>query len=111
MSAFTFVKNNVQILDVIQEYTSLKRAGLYWKGHCPFHHEKTASFTVSPNKGIFYCFGCHSGGDIITFIAKIENCTPLEAVQHLANRYNFTLPENNSESQQQEAQEKERYFA
>lgn len=111
MSAFIFVKNHLNILDVIQEYTSLKRAGLYWKGHCPFHHEKTASFTVSPNKGIFYCFGCHSGGDIITFIAKIENCTPLEAVQHLANRYNFTLPENNTESQQQEAQEKERYFA
>lgn len=111
MSAFIFVKNHLNILDVIQEYTSLKRAGLYWKGHCPFHHEKTASFTVSPNKGIFYCFGCHSGGDIITFIAKIENCTPLEAVQHLANRYNFTLPENNTESQQQEAQEKERYFS
>ncbi len=110
MSAFIFIKNQLNILDVIQEYTSLKRAGLYWKGHCPFHHEKTASFTVSPNKGIFYCFGCHSGGDLINFIAKIENCTPLEAVQHLANRYNLTLPENSTEGYQKEAQEKERYF-
>lgn len=110
MSAFIFVKNQVNILDVVQEYTSLKRAGLYWKGHCPFHHEKTASFTVSPNKGIFYCFGCHSGGDVISFIAKIENCTPLEAVQHLANRYNLTLPENSTESYQKEAQDKDRYF-
>lgn len=110
MSPFMFIKENVQILDVVQEYTNVKRAGLYWKGHCPFHHEKTASFTVSPHKGIFYCFGCHNGGDIITFIAKAENCTPLEAVQHLAQRYNIALPEQDTRIHQQETKEKEHYF-
>jgi len=108
---FTFVKARLQIIDVVQEYTNLKKAGLYWKGTCPFHHEKTASFTVSPHKGIFYCFGCHSGGDVITFIAKIENCSPLEAVQHLANRYNMTLPEGGSAMPSDaDTHEKERYF-
>lgn len=110
MSPFIFIKDNVQILDVIQEYTTLKRTGLYWKGHCPFHHEKTASFTVSPHKGIFYCFGCHNGGDSITFISKIENCTPIEAVQHLAQRYNITLPEQDTLVRQRETKEKELYF-
>lgn len=110
MNAFTFIKNKLPILDVIQEYTTLKRAGLYWKGHCPFHHEKTASFTVSPHKGIFYCFGCNSGGDLITFISKIENCTAIEAVHHLAQRYTLTLPELTTPASQQESQEKERYF-
>lgn len=110
MSPFIFIKENVQILDVVQEYTTVKRAGLYWKGHCPFHHEKTASFTVSPHKGIFYCFGCHHGGDIITFISKVENCTPLEAVQHIAQRYNIALPEQDSRIRQQETKEKDHYF-
>src|SRR5262249_44234639 len=63
-----------------------------WKGCCPFHSEKSASFTVSPHKDIFYCFGCHAGGDVITFIAKAENTTPFEAAQFLAERYNIELP-------------------
>lgn len=92
MSLFNYIKERVSILDIIGEYTHLKRAGTYWKGHCPFHSEKTASFTVSPHKGIFYCFGCHLGGDVVTFIARTENCSAIEAAQHLAERYGIELP-------------------
>src|SRR5581483_8905519 len=93
MNLFTYIKGQLSILDVIGSYSSLKKAGLYWKGHCPFHHEKTASFTVSPHKEIFYCFGCHLGGDVIAFIAKAENCTPLEAARHLVERYQISVPQ------------------
>lgn len=92
MNQFSYLKERLSILDVVGEYTTLKKAGTYWKGHCPFHSEKTASFTVSPHKEIFYCFGCHIGGDAISFIAKVEHCSASEAVQHLAERYNITLP-------------------
>lgn len=93
MNLFTFIKNNVTILDVISEFVTLKKAGLYWKGVCPFHHEKTGSFTVSPHKEIYYCFGCNSGGDVITFITKAENCTPLQASEYLIERYGLDVPE------------------
>lgn len=89
---FHVIKTQVPILDVVQEYTTLKRIGLYWKAPCPFHHERTASFTVSPHREIFYCFGCQAGGDVIVFVQKIENCTALEAVHFLAERYRITLP-------------------
>lgn len=92
MNIFTFIKTRLTILDVIGEYMTLKQAGTYWKAQCPFHHEKTASFTVSPHKEIFYCFGCHATGDVISFIAKVENCTLLEAAQFLAQRYSIDLP-------------------
>lgn len=112
MNVFTYLKQRVAILDVIGEYVSLKKAGLYFKGHCPFHHEKTASFTVSPHKEIFYCFGCHEGGDVITFISKVEHCTPFEAIKHLADRYNIDIPESMlKEARSSESNEdKNRYF-
>lgn len=98
MNIFTFIKSRVSILDVIGSYATLKKAGHYYKSQCLFHNEKTASFTVSPHKEIFYCFGCHLSGDVISFIAKIENCTQLEAAQFLAERYQIELPETlNSE--------------
>lgn len=95
MNLFSFIKNKLSILEVVREYTALKKVGLYWKGHCPFHNERTASFSVSPHKEIFYCFGCHSGGDVISFIAKAENCSQLEAARHLSERYQITIPDNN----------------
>ena len=105
MNLFNSIKQRVAILDVISEYATLKKAGLYWKGCCPFHHERTPSFTVSPHKEIFYCFGCHAGGDVISFIAKVEHCSPLEAARHLVERYQIELPqeitwEKSSDSQQ-----------
>jgi DNA primase len=92
MNLFSYIKSKISIIDVVNEYTHLKRAGLYYKAHCPFHHEKTASFTVSPGKEIFYCFGCHANGDVISFIADMEHCSQLDAAKHLADRYNIELP-------------------
>lgn len=94
MNLFNFVKSQVSILDVVNQYATLKKAGLYWKGTCPFHGEKTASFTVSPHREIYYCFGCHSGGDVVSFMAKVENCSPIEAAKLLIDRYQLTPPAN-----------------
>lgn len=92
MSIFSYLKEHLSILDVVNEYTTLKKSGAHWSSCCPFHHEKTASFMVNEEKGIYYCFGCHAGGDLISFIAKIENCSPLEATQHLIQRYSVEVP-------------------
>lgn len=91
MNLFTIVKSKLSILTIIQEYCSLKKAGGYWKGSCPFHQERTASFTVSPHREIFYCFGCHQGGDVIAFIALIERCNQREAAQILIERYQLQI--------------------
>jgi len=94
MDLFEFVKSQVDILDIVKEHTALKQAGIYWKGYCPFHNEKTGSFTVSPHKGIFYCFGCHVNGDSIGFTAKIENCSQIDAAKLLVEKYNLNPPES-----------------
>ncbi len=105
MNIFSFIKSRVSISDVVGEYTTLHKAGNYFKSRCPFHHEKTASFTVSPDKNIFYCFGCHTGGDAISFIAKLENCSQLEAAQFLAERHQIQLPETIDFSEHTQTQE------
>jgi DNA primase len=110
MNIFDSIKNKVNILDVVQEYSTLKKAGSYWKGCCPFHHEKTASFTVSPHKEIFYCFGCHVSGDVISFIARIEQCSQIEAVKHLADRYGIELPASEGASLSSNIQERNHYY-
>ena len=110
MNIFSYIKTKVSILELISEYTSLKKTGNYWKGNCPFHSEKTASFTVSPDKEIFYCFGCHTGGDAITFISKIEACTPLEAANHLADRYNIPIPSHLKGDSETATEDKSNYF-
>lgn len=92
MTLFSWLKQRIPILNVINQYTHLKAAGNYWKGTCPFHQEKTASFTVTPHKEIFYCFGCHVGGDVISFVEQIEKCTPLQAAHILIDRFNLTVP-------------------
>src|SRR5438046_1262987 len=93
MNIFSLIKARISIVQVVNDYTTLKRAGAYWKGTCPFHHERTASFTVTPHKEIFYCFGCHAGGDVIAFIARAENCSQIEAARHIAQTYQLDLPE------------------
>ncbi|HSC25357.1 MAG TPA: DNA primase [Candidatus Babeliales bacterium] len=112
MNLFSFIKERVSILDVINEYVTLKKAGGYHKGTCPFHHEKTASFTVSPDKNIFYCFGCHLSGDVISFIAKIENCSQKDAAKLLAEKHNINLPQSLSfEFSEKHNDNKQNYFS
>ena len=110
MNLFSYIKQRVPILDVVSDYATLKKAGHYWKGCCPFHHERTASFTVTPHKEIFYCFGCHVGGDVISFIAKIEHCSPLEAARHLVERHAISLPEDISWNKKTETYEAKKSY-
>ncbi len=81
------------IYDVVSQTVSLKKAGSSYIGLCPFHNEKTPSFSVSSKRGIFKCFGCGEGGDVIGFVMKNENLSFVEAVQKLAKRANIQLPE------------------
>ena len=84
-------KNN--IVDIIGENVRLKRAGSNYTGLCPFHSEKTPSFSVSPSRQMYYCFGCHAGGNVITFLMEYHNYTFPEALRYLAERAGITLPE------------------
>ncbi len=86
------VRSRTDIVDLIGTYVSLKRAGGSYKGLCPFHNEKTPSFTVTPDKRMYYCFGCHKGGDVFTFLQEYENMTFTESVQYLAERAGIQLP-------------------
>ena len=80
------IKTTNDIVDIIGEYVQLKRQGKNFFGLCPFHDEKTPSFSVAPDKQIFHCFGCKKGGNVITFLQEIENYTFIQAVQFLAKR-------------------------
>lgn len=83
------------ILDVVSGCVHLTKKGSTYFGLCPFHNEKSASFSVSPNKQMYYCFGCGSGGNVITFVMKYENYNFTEAVKFLSERAGITLPEEN----------------
>lgn len=80
------IKSRLDIVDVISEYLDLKKTGSNFKALCPFHHEKTPSFTVSPSKQFYYCFGCGDSGDVINFLKKIENISFNEALQILSEK-------------------------
>lgn len=88
------LKSRTSITDVVSSYVNLKRRGRNLVGLCPFHSEKTPSFNLYPENGSFYCFGCGVGGDVITFIMKIENLDYIEAVKFLAQRAGLEMPEN-----------------
>ncbi|MDU1043275.1 DNA primase [Peptoniphilus rhinitidis] len=94
------IRDRADIVDLIGGYVDLKRSGSNYMGLCPFHSEKTPSFSVSPSKGIFKCFGCGVGGDVITFIMKRENLGFREAVEFLADKYNIRLNEYKDENKE-----------
>lgn len=85
------IRERADIVEVISDYVHLKKSGKNFVGLCPFHSEKTPSFTVNREKGIFYCFGCHEGGDVFTFLMKIKNMGFFESVLELARVYNIRV--------------------
>ncbi|WP_028129730.1 DNA primase [Selenomonas sp. AE3005] len=87
------VRAQSDILQVVQTYVSLKKKGNRYWGCCPFHGEKTPSFSVVPDKGFFYCFGCHAGGNVFKFISLIENVTYFEAIKLQAEKLGIPLPQ------------------
>ena len=97
------VRQSNDIVDVISQYVHLKRSGRNFFGLCPFHNEKSPSFSVSPDKQIFHCFGCGVGGNVITFVSQIEGLNFVETVQMLAERANIQLPtlQNNGDTQRE----------
>lgn len=99
------------IVSVINEYVPLKRKGSNYQGLCPFHNEKTPSFSVSPGKQIFHCFGCGKGGNVFRFIMEIEGISFLEAVEKLAKRANVKLPEKEmTAAQREKLEQRKRYL-
>ena len=102
------VRQNNDIVDIISQYVHLTRKGRNYFGLCPFHSEKSPSFSVSPDRQIFHCFGCGVGGNIYTFLMKIEGITFKEALEQLAERANIQLPklENNADTAKEELKAK-----
>ena len=88
------LKERNDIEEVVSSYVNVKRRGRNLVGLCPFHSEKTPSFTVYPDSQSFYCFGCGAGGDVVTFVRRMENLDYIEAVKFLAQRAGLAMPED-----------------
>ncbi|MDU7336565.1 MAG: DNA primase [Clostridium sp.] len=91
------LKSRSDITDVVSSYIDLRHSGRTYSGLCPFHSEKSPSFHVYPENGSFYCFGCGAGGDVITFVRRIENLDYMESIRLLAQRAGMTVPENEAD--------------
>ena len=94
-----------KVEDVVGSYVSLKKRGANLLGLCPFHHEKTGSFTVSPSKGIYKCFGCGKAGNAVGFVMEIEQCSYIEAIKQLAQRYHITIEERELTQEEKQRQD------
>ncbi|MGZ6292086.1 MAG: DNA primase [Syntrophales bacterium] len=97
------VKRRADIVDLVSEYVTLKKGGKNFLGLCPFHKEKTPSFTVNRDKQIFYCFGCGEGGNVLTFLMKMSEMSFPEAVRHLAGKTGVIIPERILTRQEKES--------
>ena len=100
------VRTKNDIVDVISQYVKLQRKGSSYFGLCPFHNEKSPSFSVSPGKQMYYCFGCGAGGNVFTFVMEYENFTFVEAMQYLAERASVELPKVDYSKEAKEAADK-----
>ena len=103
------IHEEANLVDIVSEYLPLKRTGINFVGLCPFHNEKTPSFTVSETKQFYHCFGCGEGGDVISFIMKMENLSFLEACEYLANKLGIPLEEK-SEKHKKLEDERDRIY-
>ena len=102
------VRERSDIVSVVSRYVDLNlKSGKYW-ACCPFHNEKTASFSVTPDKGLFYCFGCHEGGNVFNFISKIENISYFDAVKLQAERVGIALPSKKKSARELERENEEK---
>jgi DNA primase len=106
-SVISQVRQAADIVDIISQFTPLKAAGRSYKGLCPFHREKTPSFTADRAKGFFYCFGCRAGGDVFKFVQMIERMSFPEAVEYVATRVGIELPKKKSKTQQERGREQQ----
>lgn len=104
------VRSRNDIVDIISQYVTLKRKGRNFFGLCPFHNEKSPSFSVSPDKQIFKCFGCGKGGNVFHFLMNAENISFVEAVQILAERVNIELPKNSGDEDEKQVQLKNEVY-
>ena len=104
------IRDRASIVEVISDYVTLKKAGRNYMGLCPFHAEKTPSFTVSEEKGIFHCFGCQTGGSVFQFLMHYDQLTFPEAVERVAKRYGITIERMERPEAQREAGERELFY-
>ncbi len=102
------LKSKIDLVELVGSYVSLERKGGNWWGRCPFHHEKTPSFTVNADNQFYHCFGCGASGDAITFVREIESVDFMDAVKMLAERAKIPMPEMNFDSEQILEQKKKR---
>jgi len=102
------INQQADILEVVQDFVSLKKKGTNYTACCPFHNEKTPSFSVSASKGIYKCFGCGKGGDSVSFVMDIENYTYIEALKYLAKKYNIELKTDENQTDEELEEQKER---
>ena len=103
------IRNSIDIVDLINSFVSLKKRGKNFVGLCPFHTEKTPSFTVSPEKQMYYCFGCGKGGNAFTFLMEYEKISFTEAVRSLAERAGISIPTYSSEDEDLVSEQEELY--
>jgi DNA primase catalytic core len=103
--------HELNIYDVIKSYSriELKKSGTRYKGLCPFHEEKTGSFTVSPEKGIYKCFGCDASGDAISFVMEHENLKFWEAITDIAKRFSLTMPKQMNKQEKEKAEQEQKH--
>ena len=96
------IKDRLDIVEVVSEQVILKKNGGHYWGLCPFHKEKTPSFSVNPNLGIYKCFGCGEGGDALTFIMKTQNKEFIEVISELAAKFGLEMPQKFNKPQSKE---------
>ena len=111
MSEVEAIKDAVSITEVVGRYVELKKAGINYSGRCPFHNEKTPSFFVSPDRGTFKCFGCGEGGDVFSFVEKIEGLGFREVLEKFSLETGIALQQSSSRRDGQSASKKDHYYA
>src|SRR5215208_7581457 len=106
------VRDAVDMVELVSAKTDLRRAGSRWQGLCPFHDERTPSFSVNPEDKLYYCFGCGAGGDVISFVRETEQLDFAQAVEFLAERFRVTLEyEESSPEREAERSRRDRLLA